>query len=145
MKSIFKLLVVFFFITSCGSKKPKILSTTANSVKSTANYAPFLNVTEYSSDKEYGLTGDKPVKVGEKSAENQKRYLASLAGPNGEVLQFHRRGACCPYESENSTFGQALVDVYEVSYEGLKKPILVYISFYDFETLYIPKGFTKRL
>ena len=48
------------------------------------------------------------------------------------------------FESENAIFGSALVDVYEVTYEGLKEPILLYISFYDYETLLIPKGFTKR-
>ncbi|MFY0603435.1 MAG: 2-dehydro-3-deoxyphosphooctonate aldolase [Flavobacteriaceae bacterium] len=101
-------------------------------------------MTEYSKNKEYGLSGKFPVKVGEQSVKNQRTYLASLAGPNGEEIQFHRRGSCCAYESENSPFGSALVDVYEVTYEGLKKPILVYISFYDLEKMYIPRGFTKR-
>ncbi|WP_277871519.1 hypothetical protein [Winogradskyella wandonensis] len=41
--------------------------------------------------------------------------------------------------------GKALVDVYEITYEGLKKPILLYISFYDTDKLYIPKGFIKRI
>jgi len=145
MKSFLALLLMLALFTSCGSKNPKILSTSTNHVKNASNYTPFFDITEYSKDDEYGLTGDKPVKVGEKSVQNQLRYLSSLAGPNGEELQFHRRGSCCGYKSEKGLMGTALVDVYEVKYEGLKEPILVYISFYDFETLYIPKGFIKRL
>ncbi|AOW22030.1 hypothetical protein LPB138_06010 [Urechidicola croceus] len=101
-------------------------------------------MSEYSKNKNYGLNGENPVKVGDMSVENQRKYLSSLAGPNGETLQFHRRGSCCPYKSSNSFMGSALVDVYEVIYEGLEEPILIYISLYDFEKLYLPKGFTKR-
>jgi hypothetical protein len=145
MKSFLRVFVVFIVITSCGSSKPKMDSSSTNSVRSSSNYTPFFDVTEYSKAKDYGLSGENPVKVGEMSVQNQVRYLSSLAGPNGEELKFHRRGACCAYDSEEAPFGSAMVDVYEVTYQGLKKPILVYISFYDYETLYIPKGFIKRL
>lgn len=129
---------------SCATKGPKILGTSTNPTEKSSDYNNLFDISEYSKNKNYGLSGKFPVKVGEQSVENQRRYLASLAGPNGEEIQFHRRGSCCSYKSENSIFGSALVDVYEVTYEGLKKPILVYISFYDFEKLFIPKGFTKR-
>lgn len=145
MKSILKLIVVLIFVSSCGTRNPKIVSTSSNPTRTASDYPPFFDIKDYSEDEEYGLIGEKPVKVGEMSVENQVRYLSSLAGPNGEELKFHRRGSCCGYESEGSPFGSALVDVYEVSYEGLKKPILIYISFYDSETSYIPKGFIKRL
>ena len=145
MKSLLKSLVVILLLSSCGSKNPKILSSSTNSVKSSTSYTPFFDITEYSSDENYGLSGKTPVKVGEMSVQNQLRYLSSLAGPNGEELKFHRRGSCCQYDSDAAPMGSALVDVYDVSYEGLKESIQVYISFYDYETLYIPKGFTKRL
>jgi hypothetical protein len=145
MKLLFKFLVVFVLLTSCGSRNPKILSSSTNSVKSSSSYTPFFDIAEYSNDEDYGLSGEKPVKVGEMSVENQLRYLSSLAGPKGEELKFYRRGSCCQYDSDAAPMGSALVDVYDVTYEGLKKPIQVYISFYDYETLYIPKGFTKRL
>lgn len=105
---------------------------------------PLFDVFEYSENQKYGIDGEYPVKVGEKSAETQRRYLSTLAGPNGEELEFYRVGSCCAYKSENSAFGKALVDIYSVTYEGLKKPIYIYISFYDKEKLYIPQGFTKR-
>ena len=135
---------ILLLLTSCGSRNPKILSTSTNPTTSSLDHTPYIDITEYSTNENYGLDGKFPVKVGERSVSNQRRYLASLAGPNGEVLQFHRRGSCCGYKSENGLMGTALVDVYEVTYEGLKEPILVYISFYDYEEAYIPKGFTKR-
>lgn len=143
MKLLLRLCLVTFILTSCGAKKPKITSSGATHATKSSNHIPFFDIDTYADDKEYGLVGEKPVKVGEKSVKNQLRYLASLAGPNGEELSYQRRGACCGYKSENGYGGTALVDVYEVTYDGLKKPILVYISFYDSEKLYIPKGFTK--
>ena len=137
--------LLLLLLTSCGTRNPKILSSGTNPTTSSLDHTPFSDITEYSKNKKYGLDGKYPVKVGERSASNQRKYLASLSGPNGELLQFHRRGSCCGYKSENGLMGTALVDVYEVTYEGLKEPILVYISFYDYEKLYIPKGFTKRV
>lgn len=144
MKSRFYYVIILVFLCSCASKSPKILSTTTNSVTASSDHIPLYEVKSYSKNKNYALTGEYPVKVGGMSAEKQRRYLSSLAGPNGEELKFYRRGACCPYKSENSFLGNALVDVYEVTYKGLKKPKLIYISLYDSEELFIPKGFTKR-
>ena len=142
----FALLFLFgILFASCGAKKnPAFATRNFETNTSTENIAPFFDVVDMAEDDTYGLTGENPIKVGENSASNQRRYIASLAGPNGEVLSFNRTGSCCAYESENAIFGSALVDVYEVTYEGLKEPILLYISFYDYETLLIPKGFTKR-
>jgi hypothetical protein len=144
MIRILPLLAFLLILASCKSKQPTILSTSTNPYSTSADYDPLSNVDGYSENKKYGLTGKFPVKVGERSVNNQRRYLSALAGPNGEELSFHRRGSCCPYPSENGYGGSALVDVYEVAYEGLKEPILIYISFYDYEKLYVPKGFTKR-
>lgn len=145
VKKLISILALSIVLSSCGTKKaPVILSSSTNATETSDSYEPFFDVSEYSANKEYGLSGEFPVKVGERSSANQRRYLSSLAGPNGEVVSFHRRGSCCGYNSENGIDGVALVDVYEVTYGNLKQPILVYISFYDLEKLYIPKGFTKR-
>lgn len=144
MKYFFFTIMLATFLMSCGAKNPVILATSTNPTSSSSNYEPFMDVTKMAPDKKYALTGENPVMVGEKSVANQRRYIASLAGPNGEELTFHRRGSCCPYESKGAMMGSALVDVYEVTYEGAKEPILLYISFYDDGPLYIPYGFTKR-
>ncbi|OAD90344.1 hypothetical protein A7A78_06330 [Aequorivita soesokkakensis] len=144
MKYFFIALISISFLTSCGAKQPVVLSSSTNPTESSSSHEPFLDITKPAPNKKYALTGENPVMVGEKSVQNQRRYIASLAGPNGEELTFHRRGSCCPYKSENGMMGSALVDIYEVTYEGLKEPILLYISFYDDGPLYIPYGFTKR-
>lgn len=146
MKKFSVILFILIFI-SCGSKDPRILSSSTNPVGKSTDYIPFFDVKDYAPKSNYGLTEANPVKVGgvktQEGPVNQRRYLSSLAGPNGEVLSFHRRGSCCPYPSDNAFGSHALLDVYEVTYEGLNKPILIYISLYDYETLYIPKGFTR--
>jgi hypothetical protein len=147
MKKWFLIPVLILVLNSCGSKDPRILSSSTNPVEKSTDYIPFFDVRDYAPKANYGLSEKNPVKVGgvkeREGPINQRRYLSSLAGPNGEVLSFHRRGSCCPYPSDNAFGTHALLDVYEVTYEGLKKPILIYISLYDYETLYIPKGFTK--
>lgn len=144
MKLRFYSIFVLILLTSCGTKKPAVLSTSTNPTTKSSDHVPLFDVFDYSDNKKYGIDGKYPVKVGGKSVENQRRYLSTLAGPNGEELEFYRVGSCCPYKSENSSFGKALVDMYSVTYEGLKEPIIIYISFYDSEKLYIPKGFTKN-
>lgn len=115
-----------------------------NPIESSSVYRPLEEVLEKAKDPEYALTGEKPARVGEQSIENQRRFIASLAGPNGEELSFCRVGSCCPYPSEYGLLGTALVDIFEVTYDNLKEPVLLYISFYDKEKLYIPHGFTRR-
>jgi len=145
MKRVVFLIFTSLLVTACGAKKnPTILSTLTNPTNRSSDYEQFIDITENAPDETYALQGDNPVRVGEKSVANQRRYIASLAGPNGEELTFHRRGSCCAYKSENGYGDFALVDVYEVMYEGLKKPVLLYITFYDDGPLYIPHGFTKR-
>ena len=144
MRIVLTLVILSIFLCSCGAKKSAILSTSTNRTETSNDYEPFFDIVDYAPNKNYGLVGDKPIMVGEKSVSNQRRFISSLAGPNGELLIFHRRGSCCPYKSEKGFGGTAFVDVYEVMYDGLTEPILLYISFYDLEMLYIPKGFTKR-
>ena len=38
----------------------------------------------------------------------------------------------------------ALLDTYEVTYDGLKEPIVLYIDMYDYGPLAAPKGFTLK-
>jgi hypothetical protein len=40
------------------------------------------------------------------------------------------------------SFEGTILDVYEVSYAGLERPLLLYIDEYAFESLYAPVGFT---
>lgn len=68
----------------------------------------------------------------------QRRYLDALRGPGGEPLQYKRTGTR-PLDSE----GRAIIDIYEVTYPGLDKPIALHLDAYHFDDeLKAPKGFT---
>ena len=107
-----------------------------------------------SNDPKYGVTSEKPIRVGGGFAEgsaNQIKYLQSLRGPNGEKIKFKRTGSCCMFVTPNGiqttttdgkTVGVGLLDQYEVTYKGLDKPIVLYLDLYDYETPQAPMGFT---
>jgi hypothetical protein len=103
-----------------------------------------MKLTEVSTDKSYGMESDakNSIKVG--TISNEYAYIAALLGPNGEKIQARRVGSCCPFESKNSPFGQGLLDKWEIRYEGLDKPIYIYLNGYDYETPKCPMGLTSK-
>lgn len=104
-------------------------------------------LTETAASADYGYTPEEPVRVGNGVPSDGPRrsrlYLSALRGPEGQSIEFERRGSCCPFETEHSSLG-GLLDVYEITFEGLGEPILLYIDMYDPGELLIPQGFTSR-
>lgn len=98
-----------------------------------------------SDDATYGYTSQNPIKVGGyKEGEGDKyqvQYLRALFGPNGQHIFYERLGSCCPFATTNGMMGQGLLDVYRITYDGLKTPIKLYIDLYDSEPPKAPKGF----
>ena len=93
---------------------------------------------------DYGRSEKDPIKVGgsyDSGSENEQRYLSALRGPEGQPVRFERRGSCCPFATPNSELG-GMLDVFEVTYDGLEKPIMLYVNMYDADELYVPAGFT---
>lgn len=75
---------------------------------------------------------------------NEHRYLEALAGPKGEKVYYVRKGSCCQFTTTNSPFeNQGMLDIYEVKYDGLKDPKILYLNMYDSDTLKVPMGFTR--
>ena len=100
-----------------------------------------------SDDGTYGYTEKNPIKVGgsvQGGAANERRYLNALLGPNGEKIEYVRRGSCCMFKTPNGISGTGLLDAYEVKYAGLDKPIVLYVNMYDYGYLKAPKGFTFK-
>ncbi len=97
---------------------------------------------EVSADEKYGFKPNhkSSIKVGD--VENEQAYLKSLRGPNGEQVQFKRMSSCCQFKSETAAFGSGFLDKYEVFYQGLNHPIILYLNGYDYETPKAPVGFT---
>ena len=76
---------------------------------------------------------------------NEQRFLNALAGPNGEKVSYKRQGSCCPFKTPNAVFGDSgMLDMYEISIEGMFQKIILYLNMYDSETLQVPVGFTLR-
>jgi hypothetical protein len=102
---------------------------------------------EISTDSTYGYTEANPIRVGgalrQTGPANERAFLNGLRGPAGQPLRFRRMGSCCIFSTMNSPMGgRGLLDVYEVTYDGLEKPIQLYINMYDYERPKVPVGFT---
>lgn len=104
-----------------------------------------------SDDETYGYTQANPVCVGGvKSSEgplNERRFLNALLGPNGEELEYTRRGSCCPFTTPNGMINNSgMLDIYVVKQKGQgnEKAVNIYINMYDFGKLKAPKGFTFK-
>jgi len=100
----------------------------------------------YSQDSTYGYSASNAIKVGggESGPVNERRFLNALLGPGGETVTYHRIGSCCAVESKNGFMGMAMLDKYEVKYDGINKPVILYINMDDPGTLKAPLGFTFK-
>ena len=105
------------------------------------------HIGEYSTDKTYGYTEENPIMVGGgmEGPKNQVRFLNALAGPQGEQVSYRRLGSCCPFRTKNGMLGDSgMLDRYEITYESLRTPIVLYLNMYDSDVLKAPVGFTLR-
>ena len=105
-------------------------------------------ITEISTDKKYGYNQDYPVNLGfipMPTAEiNIKRYFGALTGPKGEKLTYKKVDSCCPFPTEKYDMGAGLLDIYEVTWEGLNSPKKVYINLFEKGQIVAPQGFGLR-
>ncbi|WP_051203965.1 hypothetical protein [Hugenholtzia roseola] len=135
------LLLLTCYLQGCAFFKPKSEGYVL------LNQETFL-LKKKSKKSDYGYSASNPIKVGGKDKEgvlNEKRFLNALLSPSGKPITYTRMGSCCPFPTPNALFGkEGLLDIYEIRYQGLKKPITLYLNFYDYEKLYIPKGFTSK-
>jgi hypothetical protein len=80
----------------------------------------------------YGLGRRNAIRVGggaESGVANQRAWLNRLRGPAGQTVRYRRIGSCCSFRSEQAPQGGAL-DAYEVTYDGIERPVLLYIDMY---------------
>lgn len=95
-----------------------------------------------STNKQYGYqpTHKTAIKVG--SVANAYAFLGALRGPNGEPLSYRRISSCCEFKSKSGLFGIAMLDKYELNYQGLPEPIVIYLNSYEYNNPKAPYGFT---
>jgi hypothetical protein len=88
----------------------------------------------------YGYMPEDPIKVGG-GPRSEHEYLQYLRGPEGQRLRYQRLGSCCGFEDPSLPFGGGLLDMYEVTYEGLEKPVTLYLDMYRRQEPRAPAGF----
>ena len=84
----------------------------------------------------YGYTAEDPIRCGgdegiRSGPARERDYLNRLRGPNGEDVGFMRQGSCCHFETPNGILGTGLLDMYEVWYDGIDEPVILYLNMYD--------------
>ena len=88
----------------------------------------------------FATTKEHAVQVGGGAmyvAARERRYLDALRGPMGEAIQYKRMGTV-----HLDVEGRTILDVYEVTYPGLEKPVVLYLDAYHFDdALKAPRGF----
>ena len=94
----------------------------------------------------YGYSKTNPIKVGgfANGPANERRFLNSLSGPDGEPIWYERSGSCCSFDTKNSPYGMGLLDIYRVTYQGKKDTVVLYLNMYDKAKTGVPKGFKAK-
>ena len=149
MKKIsFTFLVCSFLVfISCGAPKSTLKNVDDKAPQPILKNNAFV-LTEVSQDKKYGYDEDYPINIFYRSTTNdtinQDRFLKALAGPNGEAIRYKKLESCCPFPTKKSPNGAGFLDVYEITWDGCKKPLLLYFNIYERGKLLVPKGLTAR-
>jgi hypothetical protein len=90
-------------------------------------------------DSSYGYSPSNPIQVGggaRRGVLNERRFLESLRGPAGQPVSVIRRASCCMVS------GRGPLDRYEITYEGLAEPVVLYLDMYVGRKVRAPNGFT---
>lgn len=148
MKKIALFITALLLLTSCGSIKSSLKNIDNNAPLPVIGKNNSFIITEYSKDKRYGYDKDYPINIYFRGTQNdtinQKYYLNALAGPKGEKISYTKLENCCPFPTKNSDMGAGFLDVYELTWEGLKKPITLYINIYERGILMVPVGLSLK-
>lgn len=143
------LFVALLIVTaSCVSTKSTLKNVDNNAPIPVLSKDNTFVITQFSTDKRYGNDKDYPINIFYRTSKdesiNQQRYLNALAGPKGEKLTYTKLESCCPFPSTKSDMGAGFLDVYEVKWEGQKKPVLLYLNIYEKGILMVPVGFSLK-
>ena len=148
ISSVFTLLLSSLFLFSCISTKSTIKNIDDKAPLPTLTKENTFLITEYSQDAKYGYDPDYPVNVFYKNSKdenlNAQRYLNALAGPKGEKIFYKKLESCCPFPSKRTEMGAGFLDVYEITWVGLQKPLKLYLNIYERGYLLIPIGFSAK-
>jgi hypothetical protein len=141
-------------VESCASAPPSQppirSSTTSNAItdEMIGRRFPAMPLKAVATNPSYGYSAKVPIAVGGgfgEGSHNVYRYLNRLMGPHQQVVHYNRVGTCCEFKTANSPFdGKALLEVYEISYDGAGAPVRLYFNWYDAGAALLPLGLTAR-
>jgi hypothetical protein len=144
MKKITLLIVLAIFASSCVSTKSTLKNVDDNAPDLILKKDNTFAITQFAKDKKYGYDPDYPVNIFFQNTNsetlNETRFLNALAGPNGEKITYTRLETCCPFPTKRSNMGAGFLNVYELKWEGQKKPVKLYLNIYEKGILMVPMG-----
>ena len=142
------LIALLISLASCSSTQSTLKNTDDNAPNLTLSKDNTFVITAYSKDKKYGYDKDYPINIFFNNTKNetinQSRFLNALAGPNGEKITFTKLENCCPFPTKRSELGAGFLDVYELKWDGQKKPVLLYLNIYEKGILMVPTGLSLK-
>lgn len=86
----------------------------------------------------YGYSVDKPIACGG-GIDGEMKYLTNLRGPEGQLVNYTRLPDCCYFRIYPS--GNGYLSRWELNYEGLTQPIVLYINTFVKAPIRAPDGF----
>ncbi|KOS05984.1 2-dehydro-3-deoxyphosphooctonate aldolase [Flavobacterium akiainvivens] len=135
-------------LTSCISTRNTIKNIDDKAVMPALSKDKVFVITEVSKDEKYGYDADYPVNLGfmkfETAEINVKRYFGAITGPNGEQVSYNKVDVCCPFPTEKYNMGAGMLDIYEVTWQGLAAPKRIYINLYEKGQILAPQGFAVK-
>ncbi|WP_035673032.1 hypothetical protein [Flavobacterium sp. 83] len=148
MKKIILFVALLIVATSCVSRKSTLKNIDDNAPNLILTHDNTFIITEYSKDKKYGYDQDYPINIFYRNTANetinQERFLNALAGPKGEKITYTKLESCCPFPTKRTDLGAGFLDVYELKWEGQKKPIKLYLNIYEKGILMVPVGLSLK-
>mgnify|MGYP006341527195 FL=1 len=148
MKKNLLFIALLVLSVSCISTKSTLKNVDDNAPNLVLSKDNTFVITEYSKDKKYGYDADYPINLFFQNTRNEKlnqeRFLNALAGPKGEKITFSKLESCCPFPTKRTDLGAGLLDVYELKWEGQKKPIILYLNIFEKGILMVPVGLSLK-
>ena len=146
MKYLFSIITALL-LTSCISIQSTLKNVDNNAVRPAIKDLAYA-ITEYATDSKYGYDQDYPINIGfihEKQEDiNIQYYFNGLEGPNGEKISYKKVDTCCPFPTKNSLMGAGTVGIYEVTFEGSNKKVMLYFNIFEKGKILCPKGFAIK-
>lgn len=147
-KKIIIAIVLLFLSSSCMSTKSTLKNIDDNAPIPKLSKDNTFIITEYSKNKKYGYNKDYPINIFYYNTNNEQlneeRFLNALAGPKGEKISYTKVETCCPFPTKRSAMGAGFLNIYEIRWEGQKKPLVLYVNIYEKGVLMCPMGLSIK-